>query len=163
MKGKKYFFKYPFKKFQNDFSNCETPKKKISKNSKTPRKKNVFKFCKTIFSFQSSKRFLHVFQPFSVWKWTKYCFHQNFVSKSYRFQSSNDFYSNFSRFQYKNEKKIIFTKIFHCFQMFQNDFFRFPAVFSMKTKTFLFSPKLFSKSSRFQMFQKDFFKTPNQK
>ena len=74
--------------------------------------KNRFQIWKTIFfRFQSSKRFLIVFQPFPVWKRKFFCFRQNFVFKIY----------SFSKF------KTIFTS--------------YPAFFSMKTKKILLSPK----------------------
>ena len=123
VKGKKYFFKNRFEKFQNDFSNFETPSLAVSKFRNAQKKKR----------FQNAQK-------------KKNCFHilQN---DFFRFQSSERFYSFSSRFQYENENLFVFTKIqfakSHRFQMFQNDFFRFPAVFSMKTKKFLFSPKFF--------------------
>ena len=140
MKGNKYFFKNCFEKFQNHFSNFETPslavskfRKKLLKNSKTPRKKNRFQIQQNyFFRFQSSKRFLLVFQPFSSSFQYENNFFFIFTKFLIVFKCFKRFFPFSSQFQYENEKIIIFTKILfsksYRFQMFQNNFFRFSAV-----------------------------------
>ena len=118
MKGNKYFFKNCFEKFQNHFSNFETPslavskfRKKLLKNSKTPRKKNRFQIQqKYFFRFQSSKRFL--------------LFSSHFPAV---FSMKTNFF--------------LFSPNFSSVLNVSKDFFRFPANFSMKTKKLSFSPK----------------------
>ena len=145
MKDKKYFFKNNFnfktifqiaKRLTSRFEILKRHEKKtpFQKIPKRLEKKRFQILQNNFFRFQSSTRFLLVFQPFSVWN------RKNFVFT-----------------------KISFSKSNNRFQMFQNDFFRFPAVFGikMKMKIFLFSPKiLFSNSNRFQMFQHNFFRLP---
>ena len=75
--GKKYFFKNRFEKFQNGFSNFETHRKRFLNSEmhrnfffqiipKRLEKINVSNFANDFFCFQSSKRFLLVFQSCSV-------------------------------------------------------------------------------------------------
>ena len=127
------------KKFQNNCSRFEThsltvskfqnaqKKKGFAKNTKTPKVQNDF------YSFPS--RFHYENENFSFSPIFRF---QNLIV----FKVKIHFYSFSSRFQYENEKICVFTKILfsksHQFQMFQKDFFRFPAFFSMKRKMFRF-------------------------
>ena len=103
-----------------------------------------------LFSFSKFKTIFTRFPAVFSIKTKKFCFYQNFVfKKSNRFQSSKQFLfvfqQFFTRYQFENENLFVFTKISlsksNHFQMFQNNFFRFPAVFSMKRNKFSFSPK----------------------
>ena len=91
VKGKKYFFKNGFEKFQNEFSCSETPwqKKHFQKIPKRLEKKNRFQILKNDF-FKIQNDFYSISSRF----------HQNFSKFS---NVSKRFFSFSSRFQYKNE------------------------------------------------------------
>ena len=101
LKGKKYFFKNRFEKFQTDFSNFETPSLAVSK-FRNAQKKIVFK------KFQNAQKKKHF---------------QILQNDFFVFKVQNDFYSFSSRFQYENEKISFSPKfrfqnliVFKCFK-----------------------------------------------
>ena len=115
-----YFFKNLFEKFQNDFSNFETPSLAVSKFRNAWKKKCFQKIPKRL-------------EKKPVFKFSKRIF---FV-----FKVQNNFYSFSSCFQYENEK-ILFSPKF-CFQNLivfkvQNDFYSFSSHFQYETPKFCF-------------------------
>ena len=113
------------------FRNSQKPrKKKVLKKFQTPRKKNVFKFCKTIFLVFKVQNEFYSFSPifraiFSM-KMTFFLFSPKFIMV---FKCFKAIFSIFQPFQYDNKNLFVFPKFcfqnlifFKCFKTFYSVF-----------------------------------------